>query len=463
MSGRDGTPDITGQTRPQSLSPNVFVVPRIRLAVIREGGQSVERRVELEGDRIRIGSHPSNDLVLDDRLVSRFHCTLTLGRDAWQLCDAGSLNGTFLSGVRTRDADLPTGECEIGMGSSLLRVLPLRAGSVVRLTEARQFGEIHGASVAMRQVFSLLEKVAPTDATVLIQGESGTGKELLAQEVVRRGPRARKPFITVDASAISPNLIESELFGHARGAFTGADRARVGAFEAAHGGTLFLDEIGEMPLDMQPKLLRALEAREIRRAGENEVRKIDVRVIAATNRFLEREVNRGRFREDLYFRLSVVTVHLPPLRERPEDIPPLVRTFLERLGAPDGEQLFTDEVFRELAEHHWPGNVRELRNYVERALVLEDARAAPRTGPGGARAEPLEPTELFASTASIQEPFKLAKERLVSDFERAYLEQLMQWAGGNVSRAARKAKIDRMHLHRLLQRYEITRESVTDE
>jgi DNA-binding NtrC family response regulator len=204
-----------------------------------------------------------------------------------------------------------------------------------------------------------------------------------------------------------------------------------------------------------------LEAREIRRSGENEVRKVDVRVIAATNRNLEREVNRARFREDLYFRLSVVTVHLPPLRDRPEDIPLLVRTFLERLGASEGEQLFTPEVFRDLAEHHWPGNVRELRNYVERALVLEDARAASTSS--GSETDPPGPTELFASTASIQEPFKLAKERLVTDFERAYLEQLMEWAGGNVSRAARKAKIDRMHLHRLLQRYEIKRESIPDE
>jgi DNA-binding NtrC family response regulator len=453
----DRITDTTGQTRPQSV-PGVLVVPRIQLLVVKEAGKTAERRVELECERIRIGSHPSNDLVLSDRMVSRFHCTLTLGRSAWQLSDGGSTNGTFLSGVRFRDADLPTTECELTLGDSVVRVLPLRAASVLRVSEAQRFGEIHGTSLAMRQVFGLLEKVASRDATVLIQGESGTGKELLAQEIVRRGPRAKKPFITVDCSAISPNLIESELFGHAKGAFTGADRMRIGAFEAAHGGTLFLDEIGEMPLGMQPKLLRALEAREIRRIGENESRKVDVRVIAATNRNLEREVNRSRFREDLYFRLSVVTVHLPPLRERPEDIPLLVRTFLERLGAADSEHLFTPEVFRELAEHDWPGNVRELRNYVERALVLEDTRVASNS----ATSTQAEPTELFASTASIHEPFKVAKERLLTDFERTYLEQLMQWASGNVSRAARKAKIDRMHLHRLLQRYEITRESTTD-
>ena len=452
--------EAAGQTRPQAFSPGVFAVPRIQLLVMRENGQVTERRVQLEGERIRIGSHPSNDLVLEDRQVSRFHCTLTLGRAAWQLTDSGSLNGSLLSGVRVRDADLPTTECELGLGGSLVRILPLRAASVARVFEADRFGEIYGTSLAMRQVFGLLEKVTGSSATVLIQGESGTGKELLAQEIVRRGPRAKRPFLTVDCSAISPQLIESELFGHARGAFTGAEKARVGAFEAAHGGTLFLDEIGELPLEMQPKLLRALEAREVRRLGENEARRVDVRVIAASNRNLEREVNRGRFREDLYFRLSVVTARLPPLRERPEDIPLLVRTFLERLGATDHARLFTPQVFRELAAHDWPGNVRELRNYVERALVLEEAGVAASNVPSHVVA-PEEPPELFTYTAGIEEPFKLTKERLIMDFERTYLAQLMAWSGGNVSRAARKAKLDRMYLHRLLQRYEIKRENET--
>jgi DNA-binding NtrC family response regulator len=248
-------------------------------------------------------------------------------------------------------------------------------------------------------------------------------------------------------------LIESELFGHVKGAFTGADRNRVGAFEAANGGTIFLDEIGEMPLEMQPKLLRALENREIRRAGENESRKVDVRVIAATHRNLEREVNRGTFREDLYFRLSVFTVRLPPLRERNDDIPDLVRTFLERMGCAENERLFTPQIYAQLARHDWPGNVRELRNYIERAVVLQDATEASRSA---------YTSEARTSTApepvSIESPFKTAKEQLISDFERAYLEQLMVWAGGNVSRASRKAKLDRMYLHRLLQRYEIKRD-----
>jgi DNA-binding NtrC family response regulator len=357
---------------------------------------------------------------------------------------------------------LPAKECELRVGNSVLRVAPLGTAGLVRLSGVSRFGELHGASLAMRRVFDVLERVAATDATVLIQGESGTGKELVAHEIVRRGPRAGQPFLTIDCGAISPTLIESELFGHARGAFTGADRVRIGAFEAAHGGTVFLDEIGEMPLDMQPKLLRALEAREIRRAGENEGRKVDVRMIAATNRNLEVEVNRGRFREDLYFRLSVISVALPPLRERLDDIPIIVRALLEDLEAIEHEPLFTMEVFRELARHDWPGNVRELRNYVERVLVLQDSSALSRRSSADTERDSRSDANALEN-ADIAQPFKIAKERVISRFERAYLEKLMQWAGGNVSRAARHAKIDRMYLHRLLQRYGDKRGGQPDE
>ncbi|HET7538438.1 MAG TPA: sigma-54 dependent transcriptional regulator, partial [Polyangiaceae bacterium] len=352
-----------------------------------------------------------------------------------------------------RDAILPPGECEIAIGDSVVRITQLSPEKVTHVPELSSFGELRGRTLAMRQVFSVLERVAASDVTVLVHGESGTGKELVASELVRRGPRRAGPFLTVDCGSISPTLIESELFGHAKGAFTGADRARIGAFEAANHGTIFLDEIGEMPLDMQPKLLRALENREIRRAGENESRKVDVRVIAATHRNLEREVNRGSFREDLYFRLSVFTVRLPPLRERSEDIQDLVRTFLERMSCTENERLFTPQVYAQLGRHDWPGNVRELRNYVERAVVLQDAVEASRSAYKG---EPQ--SDAGAAPVSIDSPFKTAKERLISDFERSYLEQLMVWSGGNVSRASRKAKLDRMYLHRLLQRYEIKRE-----
>lgn len=456
-------PTHTALTLPQSHT-TLVAVPRLRFCITRESGRATDRKFDLDGERVRLGSHPSNELTLEDRLVSRFHCTLTLQKGVWRITDTGSLNGTSVSGVWIRDAILPSEGCELRLGDSRIRVVPLQAATVVEVSQHSQFGELHGSSLVMRRVFDVLERVAASDATVLLEGESGTGKELVAHEIVRRGARARRPFSIIDCSAISPTLIESELFGHARGAFTGADRVRVGAFEAAHGGSVLLDEIGEMPLEMQPKLLRALEAREIRRAGENEPRKVDVRVIAATNRNLEREVNRGRFREDLYFRLSVIAVRLPPLRERLEDIPALVRAFLERMDTLGSEHLFTPAAYQELSTHDWPGNVRELRNYVERAIVLESSAGPSNTG--GRELEPdIERSSEahLAGASNIEEPFKSAKERLVLAFERVYLERLMTWAGGNVSRAARKARLDRMYLHRLLQRHAMKRESIPDE
>jgi transcriptional regulator with GAF, ATPase, and Fis domain len=238
-------------------------------------------------------------------------------------------------------------------------------------------------------------------------------------------------------------LVESELFGHARGAFTGADRERAGAFESAHGGTVFLDEIGELPLELQPKLLRALEAREIRRVGEVHPRKVDVRVVAATNRSLEKEVNLRRFREDLYYRLSVISVRVPPLRERVDDIDLLVRVFLDLFGAAEADDLFTPDVLAGLRAHSWPGNVRELKNVVERVVVFRDG--SPAKGLGSRRGENLDKPEFL--------PYREAKARAIDAFEKAYLGELLEWANGNLSRAARRAQMDRMNLHRLAQRF----------
>jgi DNA-binding NtrC family response regulator len=299
----------------------------------------------------------------------------------------------------------------------------------------------------MQKLFAILERVSKADVSVLVEGESGTGKELVASQIARRSSRADGPFVVVDCSAITRTLMESELFGHAKGSFTGAERDRVGAFEAANGGTVFLDEIGELPLDMQPKLLRVLEAREVRRLGETKTRKVDVRVIAATNRKLEEEVNRSNFREDLYFRLSVVTVRVPPLRERSEDIDLLIRVFLESFDALDSMHLFTPEVIETLSRHSWPGNVRELRNYVERAVVFDAAPPPWRDEPPSASMPPPSAAEI-----DVGVPFKIAKERVVDEFERRYLAALLEQTGGNLSSAARKAGIDRMYLHRLVLR-----------
>ena len=431
---------------------DAIVVPRLELIVEREANEDTRRSVVVEDDCFRIGSHPTNDLVLADLRVSRFHCRIDREPRAWRISDGGSMNGTQVSGIRVREGELRMPECTIEIGDSVVRVRELASTARATAAARNSYGAIHGRAAAMQRLFEVVDRVSKTSASVLIEGESGTGKELVAGEIVGRGARADKPFVVVDCSAISPSLVESELFGHARGAFTGADRERVGAFEAADGGTVFLDEIGELPFEMQPKLLRALEAREVRRVGDTRARRVDVRVLAATNRHLEREVNRGRFREDLFFRLCVITVRVPPLRDRLGDLGILVDACLEALGATDKKKLFTPEVLEEMARHDWPGNVRELKNHVERTVVMDAAPPArrdeddtPLSGPASAR----------HASVDLDVPFNAAKDRIVADFERAYLAALLAWSGGNVSRAARRARMDRMNLHRLVQIYGI--------
>ncbi len=435
------------------MSSSEVAVPRIALTVELEAGNPSSREVVVDGEECRVGSHESNDVVLADRNVSRFHCVLSRGGSRWRLADSGSLNGTQVDGVRVRDADLPQPEAVIEVGESRLRVREADSVAEETIPAAPGFGDLVGTSVTMRRMFGLLHRVAQSEANVLIQGESGTGKEAIATEIVRRGPRAERPLLVVDCGAISPSLIESELFGHVRGAFTGAERDRVGAFAEADGGTVLLDEIGELPLEMQPKLLRVLESGHIRRVGENTTKPVDVRVIAATNRRLEREVNHGRFREDLYFRLSVVTVRVPPLRDHLDDVPLLVKLFLRQLDAQHLKKtLFTDEVLSELCRYDWPGNVRELRNYVERAVVLQYAGPAQRRS-----LVPDEPNAPMGGEVDLDQAFTEAKKLVVEDFEQRYLTALLAWSHGNVSRAARKAGMDRMYLHRLLQRHGIRR------
>jgi DNA-binding NtrC family response regulator len=293
----------------------------------------------------------------------------------------------------------------------------------------------------MRQLFATLERIAPTEASVVLEGESGTGKDLAARAVHAGSRRARKPFVVFDCGAAAPGLIESELFGHARGAFTGAAGERAGVFEAAHGGTLFIDEIGELPLELQPKLLRVLEQREVRRLGENTVRPVDVRVLAATNRDLEREVEAKRFREDLFYRLAVVRVRMPALRERPDDIPQLIDHFLQDLAVDGLPPVLGPEVRAALCRRPWPGNVRELRNAVARAVYLpEDAL----------RSQSL--AQASVDEVDTEVPYKVAKDRLLEAFERRYLGALLASTDGNVSAAAKKSGINRTHLQAMLKK-----------
>jgi DNA-binding NtrC family response regulator len=450
-------------------------IPRLKITIERENGVAATKVITFDGDECRIGTHPSNDVVLSDRSVSRFHCRIVRDSLTWRILDSGSRNGTKLDGVKIRDAELaqvaPAGTSQVPrpgvasgiggllqIGSSVLRLAGAESDREVDIPVTPAFGQLAGASVAMRKLFAMLERVAASEINVLITGESGTGKELVASEIVRQGPRSNKPFVVVDCGAISPQLIESELFGHVRGAFTGADRERLGAFESANGGTVFLDEIGELPLELQPKLLRALEAREIRRVGESKARKIDVRVVSATNRELDREVNKGRFREDLYFRLAVISVKVPSLRERLEDLILLIRVFLNQLGVPEEERLFTGSVQAEMSKHDWPGNVRELRNYVERAVVLKGAFpdlrdegfAVPSSSPNPSR-ETLGAKNVDPSAPRL--PFRIAKEHAVDAFEKHYLHALLDESQGNLSKASRLASMDRMYLHKLVQKH----------
>ena len=314
----------------------------------------------------------------------------------------------------------------------------------------------------MREVFGQLERIAPADITLLITGRSGTGKELVAEAVHQQSPRRKAPFIVFDCSAVSRDLIESELFGHVKGAFTGAVSSRAGAFEQASGGTLFLDELGELSADLQPKLLRALERREVKRVGGNEVIPVDVRVVAATNRNLREEVARGTFREDLYYRLAVMQLHLPDLKDRPDDIPLLVEHFLAAATKGRDPLTISYATMERLKAHGWPGNVRELRNFVERAALLATGGRVEEkflvVGEDLRQASPAIVADPSGHlVVDVEAPFKEAKGHLVDAFERAYWTKLLERTDGNISKASRIAGVHRKSVEYILRKLDITR------
>lgn len=421
-------------------------VRRFRLTGV--AGAALGREWLSSGGRTAVGSHESCEVRIDDPVLSRFHCELRVDDGAVWLRDLGSKNGSTVDGVPVREARLRDGSVLV-VGRSSLRFAEGQEQEPLALSEHTALGSLVGQSVAMRRVFALMERAARSDVTVLIEGETGTGKEGVAESLHELGPRREGPFIIVDCSAMPPQLLESELFGHERGAFTGAVQRRVGAFEAAHRGTLFLDELGELPTELQPKLLRVLERKEIRRVGSNTYLPVDVRVVAATNRDLRARVNEGDFRADLYFRLAVLRLALPPLRERLEDVPLLVERFRERMAvAPEvAARVFTPELLARLMRSSWPGNVRELRNHLERCVVLEQPLPT-----GEADAAPT--NELTVDpTLSYSE----AKRRVLDVFERRYLEALLTHHGGNVTQAAKAAGMDRPYVYKLLNRHGLRR------
>ncbi|MEZ4272788.1 MAG: sigma 54-interacting transcriptional regulator [Myxococcota bacterium] len=418
------------------------VIQRLRIDVRR--GPDKGLTLEIDAEPIRIGSSPGCDVCLQDAAVSGVHAELSRTPHGLLIRDLGSTNGTFVDKRRVQGV-YAEGTIDLQLGESELRMTLLKDQSPIELAADDRYGDLIGLSVPMRALFAKLKRVAQTDATVLITGETGTGKELAAAAIRDNSRRKDGPFVVVDCGAMPANLIESELFGHERGAFTGAERSRIGAFERADGGTIFLDEIGELPLALQPSLLGILERREARRVGGQKPISVDLRVVTATNRDLAQEVARGAFRSDLYYRLAVVEMRLPPLRERPEDIPRLIEHFLAQM--PGERPHLSPAMIEQLCAYPWPGNVRELRNVIERAALMAEA---PVLNNAATRNKPTP-----AVVVDIGRPFKELKQELVSGFEESYVRRLIDSTQGNIAAAARQAGIDRMYLYKLLDRYGI--------
>jgi DNA-binding NtrC family response regulator len=392
---------------------------------------------------LSIGTAEGNELRLTDPTVSRHHCSLTATSKGIRVRDLGSSNGTSVEGVRIESGYIDHGEI-LKIGRTVVRLDTVDADIVVPLSAEERFGRVLGKSSAMRKIFSLLPKIAQSDTTVLLEGETGTGKGVMAEAIHEASARNSGPFVVLDCAAIPPTLIESELFGHVRGSFTGATTDRAGAFEQARGGTIFIDEIGELPLDMQPKLLRALEERTVKRVGGTERIKLDVRVVAATNRDLRTEVNEGSFRADLFYRLNVVRVRVPPLRERRDDVEMLARHYFEQFAP---SRTMGQALLDKLLHQAWPGNVRELRGAVERAALLDDGLLELDDG------TPPTSTPPDAVPFDPAVPFRVAKQHASDAWERHWLRALMDHANGNLSAAARTARMDRSHLRDLLKRH----------
>jgi DNA-binding NtrC family response regulator len=410
---------------------------RLRATIIAGPDQGRSLRVDRV---IVVGTSDKSDFVLTDKKVSRRHLTLEPFGGAIRVRDEGSRNGTFYGELRIVEAELPP-DGELRFGETVLKIDVDRFAAEKSARKTRDaFGRFVGRSACLESLYATLERAAATDATVLLEGESGTGKELLAEALHEQSPRSAKPFVVVDCGSVPETLIESELFGHEKGAFTGAERRRIGAFEEANGGTVFLDEIGELPLNLQTRLLRVLDRRQCRRLGGDQTIDIDVRVIAATNRNLDREVEESRFRLDLYHRLALILVRVPPLRDRLDDLELLATEFAARFGK---HEALPPEMIQRMKAQRWPGNVRELRNYVERFCLLGEVSAPPAP-----RSAPLDPLRDAAHSGLA---YRHARELVLEAFTSAYVADMLARNGNNVSRAARASGIARRHFHRLKQ------------
>ena len=432
-------------------APAATATPIFRLTVVDGPDRGLSVKLDaMHPSSLLVGQGPACELRLSDRQASRRHASVEVIDDRLHLVDLGSTNGTTVNDVTVVDAYLRGGET-VRIGETSLRV-DRDAQVVLPLSEASAFGRVIGASREMRRLYPLCARLAHADVPVLIEGETGTGKELLAESLHEEGPRAAGPFVVFDCTAVPPNLIESELFGHERGAFTGAVSTRPGVFELAHGGTLLIDEIGELDLSLQPKLLRAIERKEVRRVGGDRPIRADVRVLSATRRDLDHEVQVGRFRDDLFHRLAVARLELPPLRRRRGDVAVLARAFARHIGGSEAQ--LPEHLLLRWEDYAWPGNVRELRNAVSRYLALgdyeleESSPEAAVTG-AGAQREVGDPVERILA---LHLPFSAARQRMLAEFEKRYVERVLAENGGNVVRAAAAAGVARRHLQRVRAR-----------
>ncbi|MDP9034935.1 MAG: sigma 54-interacting transcriptional regulator [Myxococcota bacterium] len=431
-----------------SVKPFVVKYTKTRILVVE--GPDTGTCLEIAGSSTTIGTAADNGLVLHDDTVSREHCEIESIGEGVRVRDRSSTNGVFASGIRVFDIIL-MGAQTLTLGATKLAITPLEE-TVDRLqASTARFGDVIGASPRARELFADLERIAATELTLLIEGETGTGKDVVAESVHRASARGDGPFVVFDCGAVASNLAESELFGHERGAFTGAVSARAGVFEAARGGTVFLDEIGELPKELQPKLLRVLEKREVRRLGSMKTLPVDVRIIAATNRNLHIEVERGTFREDLYFRLAAAHVCVPPLRERMSDLPLLVQHFLSLETPPRHVDEVRPEVWELLRAHRWPGNVRELRNAVQRLLVTPD-RIMHGVVPAADATHSARPADESPRNTALL-PLRVARREASDAFERGYLLAVLANAGGNISKASRLAEVSRQMLNKLMRKH----------
>ncbi len=411
---------------------------------------------------IQIGTKTGNQIVLKDETMSRVHFEIHQTKDGYLLKDLESMNGTFINGVRVKEGYLTAGAI-IRAGKTEMKFSPLDEVFEITPSKKAKFGPMIGGSMPMRKIYTIIEKVAPTDVTCIIEGESGTGKELVAQAVHEKSKRSKKSMVIFDCSAVPENLIESELFGHEKGSFTGATGLRHGAFELADGSTIFLDEIGELPIDLQPKLLRVLESRTIKRVGGDRPIPVDVRVVAATNRNLEAEVKKGNFREDLFYRLNVVPIYLPPLRRRKDDVPMLIHSFIEDYNKQNTERQcdgIESGALQLLSSYDWPGNVRELKNTMSRILSFMDTTKITLEDVPEKVKVPVAKAEL-----DIREDlgFKDAKEQWISSFEKQYLQEILKRNNYNISATAKEAGIDRKSVQRLIKKYGLNTGRIPDE